>query len=111
MKRHLMALLASTVVLGVAPSGALALEEVECGAAKHVAVSQTQCATNENETNQTASSEATSEQKNVNVPISVLSADSNNGNVDQSNRGHTTSSAQNNNGTGQSNRQYQKGSA
>jgi len=56
-------------------------------------------------------SSATNKQTNVNVPIAILSKGSNNGDVNQSNKGDTSSSAQNNNGTEQSNHQNQKGSA
>jgi len=48
---------------------------------------------------------------NVNVPISILSYGSNNGDVHQSNYGRTNSSAENDNITWQGNTQTQNGSA
>jgi hypothetical protein len=96
----------SVLALAATPSTALA-----GGGSLGGLVEQTQTATNSNETNQTANSTATSEQTNVNAPISILSEGSNNGDVNQSNKGETSSSAQNNNGTEQSNWQNQEGSA
>jgi hypothetical protein len=106
MKRHHMAMAVSVLALAAAPSSALA-----GGGSLGGLVQQTQTATNSNETNQTANSTATSEQTNVNAPVSILSEDSNNGDVNQSNKGETSSSAQNNNSTEQGNSQNQKGSA
>jgi hypothetical protein len=106
MKRHHLAMAVSVLALAAAPSTALA-----GGGSLGGLVKQTQTATNSNETNQTANSTATSEQTNVNAPVSILSEGSNNGDVNQSNEGDTSSSAQNNNGTEQSNQQSQEGSA
>ncbi|HEX4467769.1 MAG TPA: hypothetical protein VH025_11330, partial [Solirubrobacteraceae bacterium] len=60
---------------------------------------------------QNANSKAKNEQTNVNAPISVLSVGSNNGKVDQSNHGKTSSRAGNSNETAQGNWQSQDGSA
>jgi hypothetical protein len=106
MKRHHLAMAVSVLALAAAPSTALA-----GGGSLGGLVQQTQTATNSNETNQTANSTATSEQTNVNAPVSILSEGSNNGDVNQSNEGETSSSAQNNNGTEQGNWQNQEGSA
>jgi hypothetical protein len=86
-------------------------------------VDQDQTASNSNTTTQTAQSEAENKQTNKNTPFSFLSFGSNNnggfnpcdclggGGVTQSNWADVHSSASNNNGTGQSNNQSQKGSA
>jgi len=65
-------------------------------------ISLTQEATNTNETNQNAEPSAETNQVNVYAPIAVLSKDSNNGKVDQSNEAETTVVAVNKNGTEQS---------
>jgi hypothetical protein len=65
-------------------------------------ISLTQEATNTNETNQNAEPSAETNQVNVYAPVAVLSKDSNNGKVDQSNEAETTVVAVNENGTEQS---------
>src|SRR5690242_11028494 len=62
---------------------------------------QSQKAINDNSTYQKAYADAFTKQTNVNMPISVLSFDSNNGNVDQSNKADTQANAKNSNGTEQ----------
>jgi hypothetical protein len=71
---------------------------------------QDQSAENKNDTSQNASSDATTKQANVNVPISVLSKGSNNGDVRQSNDATTIAKSENENTTKQSNDQDQHGS-
>ncbi|HET6449609.1 MAG TPA: hypothetical protein VFG31_10930, partial [Conexibacter sp.] len=71
--------------------------------------SQDQRAENSNETKQDASSSAETKQANVNVPISVLSKDANNGDVHQSNDAKTIATSENENRTDQSNQQDQRG--
>jgi hypothetical protein len=56
---------------------------------------------NENSTNQNAESTAKTEQKNVNVPISLFSVGSNGGDVHQGNSANTQASSSNQNGTQQ----------
>jgi hypothetical protein len=56
---------------------------------------------NDNWTSQNARSKATTKQVNVNAPISVLSFDSNNGDVKQGNAADTSAKSSNDNGTGQ----------
>jgi hypothetical protein len=73
-------------------------------------LSQSQDASNDNSTSQNASSDATTKQANVNVPISVLSKGSNNGDVRQSNDATTIAKSENENTTKQSNDQDQHGS-
>jgi len=63
---------------------------------------QIQEATNTNETHQNAEPTAETNQVNVYAPVAVLSKDSNNGKVDQSNEAETTVVAVNENGTEQS---------
>jgi hypothetical protein len=63
--------------------------------------SVSQSGKNENSTDQHAKSEATTKQVNVNVPVSILSLDANNGNVHQGNAAHTFSGSSNSNGTQQ----------
>jgi hypothetical protein len=65
-------------------------------------LTQTQEATNTNETTQNAEPSAETNQVNVYLPIAVLSHGSNNGDVDESNEADTTVVANNENGTGQS---------
>ncbi|MFL5819044.1 MAG: hypothetical protein ACJ76L_15800, partial [Conexibacter sp.] len=60
-------------------------------------------------TTQSASSEATTKQVNVNAPVSVLSKGSNNGDVHQSNDATTIAKSENENTTKQSNDQDQHG--
>src|SRR5438309_913636 len=62
-------------------------------------------------TGQEAESQATNKQTNLNVPVSVLSYGSNNGDVNQSNHGSANSPAENNNTTQQGNWQNQNGTA
>ncbi len=64
--------------------------------------SQTQTAENNNTTNQNAEPSAETNQVNVYAPVAVLSKDSNNGKVDQSNEAETTVVGVNQNGTEQS---------
>ena len=64
--------------------------------------SQSQTAENNNTTNQNAQPNAETHQSNVYVPVAVLSKDSNNGKVEQSNEAETTAIAVNENGTKQS---------
>ncbi len=68
-------------------------------------VSQT--GSNDNHTSQNATSEATTEQVNVNAPISVFSVGSNNGDVKQSNDAYTSAKSSNENGTSQGLDQHQ----
>jgi hypothetical protein len=75
------------------------------------AITQSQDGSNSNSTDQTADSTASTEQWNVNVPISVLSHGSNNGDVQQSNEADTTAWSSNQNATGQSIDQSQSASA
>ena len=63
---------------------------------------QKQTAENNNTNNQTANPSAETNQVNVYAPVAVLSKDSNNGKVDQSNEAETTVIASNENGTKQS---------
>jgi len=56
----------------------------------------------DNSTDQSASSNAETDQANVNAPISIFSVGSNNGNVDQSNNADTKAKSQNGNETNQS---------
>jgi hypothetical protein len=56
---------------------------------------------NDNSTSQNADSTAKTEQKNVNVPISLFSVGSNGGDVHQGNSAHTQASSSNQNGTQQ----------
>src|SRR2546425_6416749 len=72
---------------------------------------QSQQATNNNQTDQHAKSDANTHQANVNVPVNVLTNESGNGDVKQENNAYTKSSAGNENQTGQSNRQNQDGSS
>ena len=65
-------------------------------------IDQTQDATNANSTTQDATSEATTNQYNVNAPVSILSVGSNNGDVHQGNDAHTNAAAGNSNSTEQS---------
>ena len=81
MKRHWLAMAASICALAVAPGTALA-GDLGSGSQQ---VEQIQTAANENSTEQSASSEASSQQANVNVPVAVNSPYSNNGDVNQSN--------------------------
>ena len=65
-------------------------------------VSQSQTAENNNTNDQTANPSAETNQVNVHAPVAVLSKDSNNGKVDQSNEAETTVIASNDNDTEQS---------
>ncbi len=56
---------------------------------------------NSNSTDQSASSRAETNQKNINVPISLFSVGSNDGSVQQGNSAYTNSAAANSNGTSQ----------
>src|SRR5436305_13234548 len=108
MKRPWMAMAASICALAVAPSTALAGEN---GGAVGQLVKQTQTASNENSTEQSASSEARSQQANIYVPIAVASPGSNNGDVHQSNRAENQATSENDNNTQQKNEQSQHGDA
>src|SRR5579871_4308755 len=105
MKRHCMAMAASVCALALAPSAALAGGNDNGGGLLGGLVKQTQSASNQNTTEQSAQSEASSRQTNVNIPIAILSPGSNDGNVDQSNTGTTSSKAGNGNSTAQGNTQ------
>ena len=61
-----------------------------------------QDAKNKNSTQQSSAAQASSEQKNKNAPVSVLSLGSNNGDVDQSNKAHDVALSNNGNYTDQS---------
>jgi hypothetical protein len=65
-------------------------------------VSQTQQATNTNQTDQESNAGAETNQVNLNIPITVLSSGSGNGDVDQSNEAETEAEAENDNETNQS---------
>jgi hypothetical protein len=65
-------------------------------------IQQEQSGTNQNRTRQDASADATTQQANVNLPISILSWGSNGGAVSQSNQADTKAYADNDNGTDQS---------
>jgi len=106
MKRHWIAMATSACALALTPSVALA--GGQHGSLGNL-LEQSQTATNENTTEQSASSEASSRQTNVNMPISILSQGSNDGAVNQSNDAHTSSSAGNENNTEQGNSQSQRG--
>jgi len=72
---------------------------------------QVQNAINSNQTEQKASADAYTKQTNVNLPISVLSFDANNGNVYQSNQADTQANAKNSNATDQGIAQEQNGNS
>ena len=109
MNRHWLAVAASACALAVAPSAALAgTPGIHIGGQQ---VDQTQSATNQNSTEQSAASEASSQQTNVNVPIAVNSPCSNNGDVDQSNDAENNAYSANHNDTDQDNWQNQGGAA
>ena len=105
MKRQYLAMVASVCAFSLTPAAALAGGNQDQGAAG--LTKQVQSATNKNSTEQSAGSEASSRQTNVNAPISILSYGSNNGNVTQGNNATTKSSAGNSNQTEQGNRQSQ----
>ncbi|MEX2439575.1 MAG: hypothetical protein WD739_06815 [Actinomycetota bacterium] len=65
------------------------------------AIVQDQSASNDNSTEQNSDAQAETQQTNVNVPVSVLSSGSNNGDVHQSNDAHTNAAAGNANSTEQ----------
>ena len=74
-------------------------------------ITQEQNATNDNGTEQHASSEPKTHQTNVNVPIAVLTYGSNNGDVNQSNEAKTEAEAENENSTDQGVEQGQDASS
>jgi hypothetical protein len=74
-------------------------------------IDQSQKASNDNETKQESDADVRSSQVNVNMPISVLSFGSNNGDVEQSNKAHNEAEATNGNVTGQGVHQSQKAEA
>jgi hypothetical protein len=71
-------------------------------------IDQSQTGSNTNSTTQDAVAEATTEQGNLNLPVSILSWGANGGDVDQANYARTTAAAGNSNGTYQSVDQGQK---
>jgi hypothetical protein len=73
------------------------------------AVTQSQSATNRNATDQTGSAAGRAEQSSTRMPSGFGKADSNNGDVEQSNAAAPTAGPRNLNGTQQSNRQRQQG--
>ncbi|HET6449342.1 MAG TPA: hypothetical protein VFG31_09560, partial [Conexibacter sp.] len=85
---------AGALALALTPTAALAGDDPVGGT-----LDQVQQATNTNSTSQSANSSATTKQANVNVPISVLSKDANNGDVKQSNDATTVASSENSNET------------
>jgi hypothetical protein len=109
MPRRWLAVATSLCALAVAPSAALA--DTANGRVIGTLVHQAQNATNENKTEQTATSEASSEQVNVNAPVAVMSPGANDGDVHQSNQAETVALSQNNNETAQGNFQNQEASA
>ena len=72
-------------------------------------VDQHQSGSNQNDTSQSATSSATSEQKNVFVPIAFLSPCSNSGDVKQTNSSENQASSENDNNTEQEGLQDQRG--
>jgi hypothetical protein len=108
MPRSWLAVVTSLCALAVAPSAALA--DTANGGVTGTLVHQAQSATNENKTEQTATSEASSEQVNVNAPVAVMSPGANDGDVHQSNQAETVAASQNNNETAQGNFQNQEAS-
>src|SRR5436305_5748974 len=108
MHRRWFAIVVSICALAIAPSTAFA--GGSDGAAGQE-VSQSQSGTNENSTEQSASSEASSYQTNVNAPVTVGSPGSNNGDVNQGNAAYNSASSSNNNETQQDNQQNQGASA
>jgi hypothetical protein len=91
---------ASVLALALAPGAAMADGPGSL-------VGQLQAATNNNKTEQSASSEAKTTQTNVAIPVSLLSEGS--GNVKQSNEGSSTAKSNNDNNTQQANDQTQNG--
>ena len=65
-------------------------------------IQQEQSGTNQNRTDQDAKADATTQQANVNLPISILSGGANGGAVSQGNQADTKAYADNDNGTDQS---------
>jgi hypothetical protein len=104
MRRPSWALGAGVLALALAPAPALA------GDPSGGLLDQVQKAGNVNSTTQRATSTATTKQANVNVPVSVLSKDANNGDVRQSNDAQTSASSSNDNATRQGVGQSQNGS-
>ncbi|MGA8364951.1 MAG: hypothetical protein WB709_10570 [Solirubrobacteraceae bacterium] len=96
---------ASVCALALAPGTALAGEGG--GGPLGGLLKQVQSATNQNTTEQSASSEASSQQTNINAPVAIDSPGSNNGDVNQSNDANTQASSENNNDTEQGNTQTQ----
>jgi hypothetical protein len=72
-------------------------EHHDCGCSQGTPVDQQ--ATNGNETDQSASSQASTKQANVNLPIALFSVGSNNGDVQQGNEAQTSAESSNQNGT------------
>ena len=99
MKRHCIAVAASLCAFALVPGTALA--DTGDGGLIGGLVKQAQTVVNQNETTQTADSSATSEQTNINAPVSILSSGSNDGDVQQSNNANTSASSQNSNSTNQ----------
>ncbi len=101
MKRHCIAVAASLCAFALVPGTALA--DTQDGGLVGGLVKQVQAVVNQNETTQTADSSATSQQTNINAPVSILSSGSNDGDVQQSNNANTSASSQNSNSTDQGN--------
>ena len=110
MARKWIALATSLCALAIVPATAAA-DGGKGGGPLGTLIKQAQTATNENKTEQSASSDANSEQINVNAPVAVMSPGSDNGHVDQSNEAETISASQNNNETAQVNGQSQQAGA
>ena len=110
MARKWLALATSLCALAIAPATAAA-DSGKGGGPLGTLIKQVQSATNENQTEQSASSDANTEQVNVNAPVAVMSPGSDNGRVDQSNEAETVSASQNNNETAQVNGQSQQAGA
>jgi len=108
MHKRWLAIAGSVCALAVAPSTAFAGGTDGIGGQE---ISQIQSAANQNSTEQSAASEASSYQTNVNAPVTVDSPGSNNGDVNQGNRAENDAHSTNYNETDQQNQQDQAGSA
>jgi hypothetical protein len=108
MHKRWLAIAVSVCALAVAPSTAFAGGNDGIGGQE---VSQIQSATNQNSTEQSASSEASSDQTNVNAPVTVDSPGSSNGDVNQGNKAENNASSTNYNETDQQNKQDQGAAA
>jgi hypothetical protein len=74
-------------------------KQCECDGQGPKGHDQAESGSNRNDTHQRASADASTKQKNVNAPVSILSFGSNNGYVDQSNQAYTNANAENYNST------------